>query len=251
MRRSADRTDEYGRGGRQWTETKTETGVSPLRTTQVYGVSGLGHDMHPSFELRDHVIIATHAKESRMERVDRRPSDATARRALRREWEAAGRPPCRICEQQISDHEKTYASLVWNAVVHRLCSTVVGSSAVNAADCPETDRCTWPQFCPCPHASVVNAIVAAHRNGLASIDLPTDGSPGCVRAAKEAGFGNHHNAPLRESLWYENLLKHGTVLDETIWNRPSIWFEPPARLRIDVPGSIREGRIITRPGCQP
>jgi len=80
---------------------------------------------------------------------------------------------------------------------------------------------------------------------MATIDVPTALSPGCERAAQEAGLGTHHtSAPLRESIHYGDLLKDGIVPDETLLNKPSSWYEPPETVTIDVNRSIREGRIV-------
>lgn len=175
-------------------------------------------------------------------------SDAALSRALRRQWEAAGRPPCRICQTSITDDEVSYASQVWKAVVHRLCSGVIGTSPSQAVECAELhltyNFCAHPGFCPCPRSSAINAIVAARRMGLATIEVATAGSPGCERAAREAGLGtSYKHVPLRESLQYGQIAKQGGMLDEKAWNKPSTWYEPPERLTVDVHRSIREGRI--------
>ncbi len=177
-------------------------------------------------------------------------SDSTVRRALRRAWEADGRPPCRLCCTAIAEGEIFYVSLVWNSVVHRLCSCVIGISEVEAAQCGKPDQgprdlCRRPRFCPCPRSSPVNAIVAARRMGLPTIEVATSASPGCERAAREAGLGTHYkNAPLRESLRFGGMMHHGTVVDESLLNVPSSWYEPPVRLLIDVNESVRQGRIV-------
>jgi|GEM_PF-3075689 len=173
-------------------------------------------------------------------------SDAALRRELRRNWEAEGKPPCPLCGTPIAEDENSQVSLVFKAVVHRFCASHPIYASVNDAEtCPGYAHCTRPAWCRCPRIGAVNKIVWARRMGMATIDVPTALSPGCERAAQEAGLGTHHtSAPLRESIHYGDLLKDGIVPDETLLNKPSSWYEPPETVTIDVNRSIREGRIV-------
>lgn len=173
-------------------------------------------------------------------------SEGARRRELRRSWEAQGKLLCPLCGTSIADDEKSQVSLVFEAVVHRLCASFpVYASVHDAESCPGHAHCTRPAWCRCPRISAVNAIVWARRMGMPAIEVPTALSPGCERAAKEAGLGSYHtNAPLRESIHYGDLLKHGTIADEALFDKPSSWFEPPKTLTVDVSRSIREGRIV-------
>jgi len=81
--------------------------------------------------------------------------------------------------------------------------------------------------------------------GMPTVEVPTALSPGCERAAQEAGLGTYHtNTPLRESIHYGGLMQDGIVVNEALLDQPSSWYEPPETLAIDVNRSIREGRIV-------
>jgi hypothetical protein len=180
-------------------------------------------------------------------------SDAALRRDLRRGWEAEGKPPCPLCGTRIAEDEKSCASLVFKAVVHRLCASYpVYASAHQAETCPGYAGCplgrlrTHPGlWCRCPGTSAVNRIVWARHTGMATVDVPTALSPGCERAAQEAGLGTcYTNTPARESIRDGGLMQDGIVLNKALLGQPSSWHEPPETLAIDVNRSIREGRIV-------
>jgi hypothetical protein len=173
-------------------------------------------------------------------------SDGTRRRELRRSWQTGGKPPCPLCGTPISDDEKSQVSLVFQAVVQRLCAShPVYASAHDAEICPGYAHCTRPAWCRCPRIGAVNAIVWARRAGKPAVEVAAALSPGCEGAAQEAGLGSYHTGtPLRESVHYGGLLKHGIIAGETLLDQPSSWFEPPETLTVDVNKSVREGRIV-------
>ncbi len=182
-------------------------------------------------------------------------SDSTLRRRLLARWEEDGRPPCPLCGTPIAEGEKRQASLVFGAVVHRLCASFPAHQpAHDPRRCPEYEHIPAPrrpQWCRCPKLGVVNMIIWARRNGMSTIDVPTLFSPGAERAAREAGLGQHYTgAPLRESIHLGNYLRNGVVVNEALLDMPSSWHEPPETVTIDVNKSIRDGRITacTPPG---
>ncbi|MEU9247507.1 hypothetical protein [Streptomyces sp. NPDC048385] len=184
-----------------------------------------------------------------------RRSDSAIRRAIRRQWEADGHPPCSICRTPIADDEISYASQIYKTVVHRLCcSAPIGASTVIAEQCSKIretrdedagDFCEYPRFCRCPLAGAVNMIVFARRIGLPVIEVSTAASPGCEREARAAGLGiTFENVPLREIAKYHPMF----VRDEAEWDKPVNWYEPPTMLLVDVTESFRAGRITAYAG---
>src|SRR5258708_39483602 len=95
-------------------------------------------------------------------------SDAALGRELRRNWEAEGKPPCPLCVTRIAEDEKTYASLLFRAVVHQLCASYpVYASAHQAETCPghgasplATLRLHPGRFYPCPPLCYVNKVLS-------------------------------------------------------------------------------------------
>jgi len=112
----------------------------------------------------------------------RAPSDSTLRRRLLARWKEDGQPSCPLCATPIADGEKYQASLVFGAVVHRLCASFPAHQSVHdPRHCPEYEHIPSPQhshWCRCPKLGVVNMIVWARRSGLPTIDVPAAFSPG-------------------------------------------------------------------------
>jgi hypothetical protein len=176
------------------------------------------------------------------------PSDSALRRGLLASWEEGGRPPCPLCGTPIAEGEKRQVSLVFGAVVHRLCASFPAHrSAHDPRQCPEYEHIPaprHPELCRCPRLGVVNMIVWARRNGVATVSVATHLSPGAERAAREAGLGqNYTDTPLRESTHLANHLHEGVIVNEALLNMPSSWHGPPETITIDVDRSIRDGRI--------
>lgn len=184
------------------------------------------------------------------------PSDSTLRRRLLASWEEDGRPPCPLCGTPIAEDEKRQVSLVFRAVVHRLCASFLAhQGAHDPQRCREYEHIPSPscppEWCRCPRLGVVNMIVWARRNGMPTVDVPTLFSPGAERAAREAGLGQHYtDVPLRESIHLGNYLRNAVIVNEALLDAPSSWHEPPETVTIDVNKSIRDGRITayTLPG---
>lgn len=176
------------------------------------------------------------------------PSDSTLRRRLLARWEEDSRPPCPICGTLIIDDEKRQVSLVFGAVVHRLCASFPAHQRTHdPLRCPEYEHIPSPRdpdWCRCPRLGVVNMIVWARRNGMPTVDVPTLFSPGAERAAREAGLGQHYtDVPLRESIHLGNYLRNAVIVNEALLDMPSSWHEPPETVTIDVDRSIHDGRI--------
>lgn len=77
------------------------------------------------------------------------PEDRRERKAIRKEWEAAGRPPCPVCSASFGSEDASRVSLLWRAVVHALCvrAKVVRPSRAQMA----LDPCPWFPDCPAPY----------------------------------------------------------------------------------------------------
>lgn len=166
------------------------------------------------------------------------------RRRIRSAWETAGRPPCPFCRREIRDDEKTYASQLCDTVIHALCNPGLGAMGHAPEECTRPDDfCRIPAYCPCPLSSAVNMIIAAHSAGLTVVEVPTFASPGAQRAAEEVGLGSCRKGTVREMV---ERTANGLprVIIEAYAEQEVRWRQPPRWLLVDVPGSIREGRIV-------
>ena len=184
--------------------------------------------------------------------------DRRARKAVRREWEAAGRPPCPVCETEFDSDDNGKASLLWRAVVHPFCAyaKVTGQSEHQLLHdpCPLYSECPIPfgndprGFCVCPRFSSVNTIILARRFRQPTVKVPTMFSPGSQRAARNAGlYEQFSSMPALEIPAFDLLRKHGTLapgIDESFFKEPKDWSLPPEYLTVDVDRTIRAGRVI-------
>jgi hypothetical protein len=187
--------------------------------------------------------------------LSHRTEDRRALREIRREWEAAGRPPCPVCCTEFDADDSGKASLLWRGVVHGLClrATVTGQSEwqLRHDPCPLYPDCPIPRgrFCVCPRGSALHIIILARKFRQSTAKVPTHWSPGSQRAAKEAGLYERYRAvPLLEIPFFDQLRKHGQLAPGL--NATSFFQErrdvsvPPEYLTVDVDRSIREGRIV-------
>jgi hypothetical protein len=207
---------------------------------------GNGEEIFERFPSRRAAWSAILASRATMTAEEKSRSESALRRELRLRWESQGKSPCPLCGTTIADDDKYQVSLVFHAVVHRLCAShPVCASDRDAANCPGYAHFTRPAWCRCPRIGAVNAIVWARRMGMPVIEVPTALSPGCQRAAQQAGLGSYHSgAPLRESIHYGDLLKDGVITDPALLDKLSSCYEPPETLTLDVNRSIRDGRIV-------
>lgn len=184
--------------------------------------------------------------------------DRHARQRIRREWEAAGRPPCPVCQTALDSEARGRVSLLWRAVVHPFCAyaRVTGQSPNGLLHdpCPLYPDCPIPfesangHFCACPRYSAVNMIILARRFKQPTIKVPTGFSPAAQRAARAAGlYKQYHGVPMLEFPRYDLMRRYGTLaqgLDQSFFEQPTDLDEPPEYLTVDVDQTIREGKII-------
>ena len=131
-------------------------------------------------------MLRTHRREP-ADGVTEPADDRRARKAVRHEWEAAGRPPCPVCETKFDSDDNGKASLLWRAVVHPFCTyaKVTGQSEHQLLHdpCPLYPECPIPfgndprGFCVCPRVSSVNTIILARRFRQPTVKVPTMFSP--------------------------------------------------------------------------
>lgn len=101
--------------------------------------------------------------------VSGRSEDRRARKVIRREWEAAGRPPCPVCGAPIEGTGKV--SGLWCAVVHPFCIyakvTRQSQNQLEHKPCPLYPDCPIPfrggerGYCVCPRVSCAPPSVSA------------------------------------------------------------------------------------------
>jgi hypothetical protein len=152
--------------------------------------------------------------------VSEHPEDRHARKAIRREWEEAGRPPCAVCGAPIEGDGKV--SLLWDAVVHPFCiyakvtrqsqHQLVHDPCPLHPDCPIPFRGRAGGSCVCPRNSAINIIFIARRYGESTVPVSTFWSSACARAAREAGLSQEfRGVPLCEFPRFDLLRKYGTL----------------------------------------
>jgi len=80
----------------------------------------------------------------------------------------------------------------------------------------------------------------------AQVGRPTADSPALQDAARRAGLGHYYqDVPLRENLLLDRVRKFGVLgPDESVWDQPATWWEPPEYVTVNVYRTIREGRIV-------
>jgi hypothetical protein len=195
--------------------------------------------------------------------VSERAGHRRARQAIRRQWEAAGKPPCPVCNTGFAPDDNGKVSGLWRAVVHPFCvyAKVTGQSEwqIKHEPCPLYPDCPIPfqagDHCVCPRFSAVNLIILARRFGQPKVRVPTSFSPGSQRAAREAGlYEQYRGVPRLELPFYDVLRKHGTLapgLDESFWGQRDDVSVPPEYLTVDVDRTIREGRVIAAARSDP
>jgi hypothetical protein len=188
--------------------------------------------------------------------VSERPGDRRARKEIRREWEASGRPPCPICGAPIDGTGKV--SHLWRAVVHPFCVYAKVTRQPEYLlepdpcplypDCPILFRGGEGGFCVCPRNSSINIIFVARRLGQSRVAVSTWWSPASERAARKAGLSQEFKrVPLREFPRFDLIRKYGTLapgVDDSIWDGPRDVNEPPEYVTVDTERTLNEGRVV-------
>lgn len=175
---------------------------------------------------------------------------------IRREWEAAGRPPCPICGGPIEGTGKV--SQLWRSVVHPFCIyakvTRQSEYQLEHDPCPLYPACPIPfrgrkgDWCVCPRYSSINIVFVARRLGESTVPVSTWWSPASARAAKNAGLSQEYRGvPLREFPRFDLLRKYGRLargVDESIWDTPTDLNEPPEYVMVDIERTLNAGKIV-------
>jgi len=175
---------------------------------------------------------------------------------IRREWEAAGRPPCPICGGPIEGAGKV--SRLWRSVVHPFCIyakvTRQSEYQLDHDRCPLYPACPIPfrgregGWCVCPRYSSINIVFVARRLGESTVAVSTWWSPASARAAKNAGLSQQYRGvPLREFPRFDLVRKNGRLapgVDESVWDKPTDINEPPEYVMVDIERTLNAGKIV-------